>query len=176
MPLHKTILVSLAATALAGCDLTAPTPDAAVCVLRPVGESGVTGTIRFTPDGDQIRVAGEIRGLAPGEHGFHVHRFGDLRAAKDGSSAAGHFAPEGHDHGSPDESERHVGDLGNIRADESGVATVNKVDGRIALTGEHSILGRAIVVHADEDSFAGASGDAGARVAFGVIGRARGSR
>ncbi|MCA8949470.1 MAG: superoxide dismutase family protein [Planctomycetes bacterium] len=43
-------------------------------------------------------------------------------------------------------------------------------DDVIALGGEHSILGRALVVHAGEDTFEQPTGAAGARVAFGVIG------
>lgn len=113
---------------------------------------------------------GSIRGLKPGLHGFHVHQFGDLRKVDDGSSAGDHFAPHGHQHGRPDTESRHVGDLGNIEADVNGVAHVDKVDDVISLAGSNSILGRALVVHAGEDKFTPPSGDAGSRVAFGVIG------
>ncbi len=142
----------------------------AVAILRAVGDSGVTGSIHFETTEDGLRITGDVRGLEPGEHGFHIHQFGDLTATEDGTSAGGHFAPEGHDHGAPDADQRHVGDLGNIEADGSGNAAVDKVDDVVALTGPHSILGRAVVVHAGKDTFQGKSGEAGDRVAFGVIG------
>lgn len=41
---------------------------------------------------------------------------------------------------------RHVGDLGNIEADSSGVAKVDIADKVISLTGAHNIIGRTLVV------------------------------
>ena len=112
-----------------------------------------------------------ISGLKPGKHGFHVHQFGDLTLEKDGESAGGHFDPE-HTmhHGAPDAEVRHVGDLGNIEANDAGVAIVNTDDMKIQLNGPSSIIGRSIVVHVGEDKFTQPTGNAGGRVAFGVIG------
>ncbi|MCK5941512.1 MAG: superoxide dismutase family protein [Planctomycetes bacterium] len=148
-------------------------PARAVCVLRPVGDSGVTGRIELTRSGDKLRLTGEVRGLKPGLHGFHVHQFGDLSDASSGKSAGGHFAPRGMDHGRQSDETRHVGDLGNIEANEEGVAKVDITDRLIALHGAHSVLGRAIVVHADADDYSQPTGAAGPRVAFGVIGVAK---
>jgi Cu-Zn family superoxide dismutase len=67
-----------------------------------------------------------------------------------------------------------VGDLGNIVADADGNATIDITDSRAVLSGPHSIIGRSIVVHAKADQFTQPSGDAGPRVAFGVIGVAAG--
>lgn len=103
-------------------------------------------------------------------HGFHVHEFGDLQNLQNGSSAGGHFAPFGHAHGAAADSDRHVGDLGNIEADASGTATIDKRDTHLSFLGTSSILGRSVVVHAGEDTFGQPSGDAGDRVAIGVIG------
>ncbi len=41
---------------------------------------------------------------------------------------------------------RHVGDLGNVVADASGVANVNIEDKLLSLTGSNSIIGRSLVV------------------------------
>ena len=61
--------------------------------------------------------------------------------------------------------------MGNLEADENGKATYEQVDSSISLNGEHSIVGRAIIVHAGEDDLISQpTGDAGARVACGVIG------
>lgn len=142
----------------------------AVCVLMPIGESQVSGEIEFLKNGDEVRVTGEVRGLAPGKHGFHVHQYGDLTDREAGKSAGDHYNPTGKPHARPEERPRHVGDLGNIVANEEGVATIEITDPVIRLNGAHSIIGRGLVVHAGADEFTQPSGDAGDRVALGVIG------
>lgn len=147
----------------------------AVCVL--VGEGPVKGTVHFeqeTPNAP-VKVSGEISGLSKGLHGFHVHEFGDNTNGC--TSAGAHFNPHNKDHGGPTDADRHVGDLGNVTADTSGVAKVNIVDKVISLSGEMSILGRTVVVHADPDDLgkgghelSKTTGNAGARLACGVIG------
>ncbi len=142
----------------------------AQAVLVSVGESGVRGEVHFEQIDGRVRVHGTIEGLTPGEHGFHVHQYGDLSDLQAGDSAGGHFAPEGGPHGRPSDEQRHAGDLGNLVANEEGVATIDMNDDVLALSGERSILGRAIVVHEKADEFVQPSGGAGGRVAFGVIG------
>ena len=80
-------------------------------------------------------------------------------------------------HGAPTDIERHVGDLGNIKANSTGVATVNITDSLISLSGQHSIIGRALVVHDKIDDLGKGgteesrkTGSAGGRFACGVIG------
>ncbi len=142
----------------------------AVVRLEPVGDSDVRGQVRFQQSSDGLRVTGRIEGLTPGKHGFHVHQYGDLSDATEGKSAGGHYAPKGQPHGRPEDEQRHVGDLGNIVANEQGIASIEIMDDVIELNGETSILGRALVIHSGEDKFTQPSGDAGSRVAFGVIG------
>lgn len=142
----------------------------AVCVLEPIGKSGVTGTIMFEMLGNHVHVSGKINGLTPGKHGFHVHQFGDLTDSEKGESAAGHFNPHKMPHGAPDARTRHIGDLGNVEANSEGVAVVDQDDRLIKLSGGDSIIGRSVVVHAKPDSFVQPTGDAGGRVAVGVIG------
>ena len=79
-------------------------------------------------------------------------------------------------HGAPSDKERHAGDLGNIVADDKGVARVQLSDAQIPLGGPMSILGRSIVVHAVADDLGKGgneeslkTGNAGARVACGII-------
>ena len=151
----------------------AEAPQRAVCVLRgTAGHEGVHGIVTFTRQGDRVRVVAHVKGLTPGRHGFHIHTYGDL-SAPDGTSAGGHFNPEGVRHGLPGQRPRHVGDMGNLEADAHGVATLDRLDDRIRLSGPHGVIGRAIVVHAKPDDGGQPTGHAGARVAVGVIGIAR---
>lgn len=145
----------------------------AVAVLQPVGDSGVHGVVHFRKQGDVVRVEGRITGLSPGKHGFHVHEFGDLTDMEKGESAGDHFNPTDQPHGPPDGEARHVGDLGNIEANDQGIAIIEIEDRVLTLDGPYSILGRSLVVHEGEDMFTQPSGDAGGRLAFGVIGVAQ---
>jgi Cu-Zn family superoxide dismutase len=148
-------------------------PKKAICVLTPTMDSKVSGIVTFTQKDGAIDITGEITGLTPGLHGFHVHEFGDLNS-KDGSATGGHFNPENEKHGGPHGAERHVGDLGNIEADASGKATLKMTDKMIQLSGKHSIIGRGLIVHAKADDLKSQpTGDAGGRVAQGVIGAAK---
>ncbi len=144
--------------------------DKAVAVLIATGDSGVSGVVYFVKDGKAVHVTGTVKGLKPGEHGFHVHEYGDVTGVADGLSAGGHFNPEKKMHGKPGDTERHVGDLWNIKAGDDGVATIDIKDSKLELSGPHSILGRGLVVHANPDKFTQPVGDAGGRVAVGVVG------
>ena len=149
-------------------------PLKAVAVLHPTSGSKVGGTVTFTEEADGVQVHAEITGLTPGNHGFHVHEFGDCSAA-DASSAGAHFNPTHKPHAGPDTPERHLGDMGNVQADASGKATLKYVDHQISLANdERSVIGRSVVVHEKADDLRSQpSGDSGARIACGVIGRAK---
>merc|ERR1711976_1109857 len=125
----------------------------AVCVLKgdPKADHPVTGVVTFNQENasSPTQVTGEIKGLAQGEHGFHIHEFGDNTNGC--TSAGAHFNPAGKTHGAPEDEVRHAGDLGNVTAGDNGVAEINITDKLITLTGPNSIIGRTVVVHADED-------------------------
>ena len=133
-------------------------------------EGDVQGAVKFKQKpGQPTIIQGIIKGLKPGKHGFHIHEFGDL---SDGcASAGGHYNPEGVDHGSLEKG--HVGDLGNIVADKSGTSRFQIKAERVDLS---DVVGRAIVVHADEDDLGKGgdeeslkTGNAGDRLGCGVI-------
>ena len=145
----------------------------AVAVLHPTQGNNVTGTVTFSRTPNGIEVTGDVMGLSPGKHGFHIHQFGDC-TAPDGTSAGGHFNPENQPHAGPDQAKRHVGDLGNIVADSSGNAHYARTDSHLKFEGRDSIIGRAVIVHAGaDDLMSQPSGNAGPRVACGVIGIAK---
>lgn len=162
--------VLLAPLSLARADAIELHPKAAaVAHLKSANSTDVVGTVQFIPETGGMRVLAHIMNLSPGEHGFHVHEHGDL-SAPDLSSAGGHYNPTDEPHAAPHSARRHVGDLGNITASANGIATVDRLDSRIKLEGPHSIIGRAVIVHAKPDDFTSQpSGNAGDRVAGGII-------
>src|SRR5437868_14023875 len=174
-------LIGLMFLSFAGLIALAQTPAAkseasskAITVLHPTAGNKVSGTVTFTPVADGVQVHAELTGLTAGKHGFHVHEFGDCSAA-DASSAGAHFNPTNQPHAAPDAAARHEGDMGNVEADASGNATLDYVDHQISLWNDaKSAIGRAVVVHAKPDDLkTQPSGDAGGRIACGVIGWAK---
>src|SRR4029077_17674928 len=87
LPRARVALILLAA------GLAAPlAARAATATLEPASGSKVKGQATFSQDGSRVRATGEITGLTPGRHGFHLHDKGDCSAA-DAESAGGHFNP-----------------------------------------------------------------------------------
>ncbi len=172
------VLVSVAAlSSLVRAEDAPPAPAAAptvaVCVLHATEGNKVSGVVRFTEEGGKVKVVADVEGLTPdAKHAFHIHEFGDA-TSKDGSSAGGHFNPDGHKHGLPDAAEKHAGDLGNLQADKEGKAHYEITVEGVSVGGKNSILGRGVIVHAKVDDGGQPVGNAGARIACGVIGVAK---
>jgi Cu-Zn family superoxide dismutase len=146
-----------------------------VAHLAPTQGNNARGTVTFEPAADGVRITAHLEGLTPGNHGFHLHEVGDC-SAPDASSAGAHWNPTGHPHGGPDSPRRHAGDLGNVTADESGTAHLEREVKGLSLDGPHSLRGRSVLVHAKADDLTSQpSGDSGARLACGVIGPATAS-
>jgi len=147
----------------------AATAAKATVKLAPTANQTARGEVTFTTEAGGVKVAGQFSGLVFGEHGFHVHEKGDC-SAPDGSSAGGHFNPTTKPHAARDAAARHVGDLGNLKADPYGLARVDFVDTGLTLSGPNSIIGKAVIVHEKADDFTTQpTGNAGGRVACGVI-------
>jgi len=166
----------------------------AVCVLQNPKEQ-VYGVVNFLQEIDKVyqfpsrnigdvaplpksqrgtRVYGTIKGLPVGLHGFHIHTYGDLSNGCD--SAGPHFNPTQQDHGSLTSEVRHVGDFGNLES-QGGDVTFDFFVKDLNLFGSQSIIGRAVIIHADADDLGRTShplskttGNAGARLVCGVIG------
>ena len=152
---------------------SAQEPTKAIAVLHPTQGNHVEGMVTFTKSGDTIKIVADVTGLTPGKHGFHVHQFGDCSSV-DGSSAGGHFNPTKTPHAGHDVAQRHVGDLGNLEADASGKAHLELTDDLMTMNGEKSIIGRGVIVHEKEDDLKSQPvGNAGGRLACGVIGIAK---
>ena len=117
-----------------------------------------------------------LKGAKKGNHGFHIHETGNLL---DGcGSCKSHFNPTNKKHGGPDDTERHVGDLGNIYFDENKECKISFKDSKIKLRGnKFNIIGRSCVIHDGEDDLGRGgnaeslkTGNAGSRIGCAVIG------
>lgn len=138
---------------------------------------GVEGIVKFKEERNGVRIKYNISGLSDGKHGFHIHQYGDLT---DGcTSACSHFNPFNKSHGGLHSKERHLGDLGNIISLHN-ISKGNMFAKHVTLEscGKTSILGRMIIVHEDPDDLGKGgdiestkTGNAGKRLACGVIGR-----
>ncbi len=169
---------ALAALALAGCAVMAPSGPVAIAELMPTEGSSTSGTARFEQRGDKVLITAEVSGLSPGgEHGFHVHEKGDC-SAPDAMSAGGHFNPAGKPHGHHGQRERHAGDLPNLVADAYGVAKFSFATDLLTVApGPASVVGRALIVHRDPDDYkTQPTGNSGPRLACAVIKAAKASK
>jgi Cu-Zn family superoxide dismutase len=169
----KKMLPMLALVALAGCQMMGDSGEAARANAQLQATTGnkTFGEATFEQRGNKVHVVIYVQGLKPGqEHGLHIHEVGDCSSG-DGMSAKGHFNPFGKPHGMPGTAERHAGDLPALKAAKNGRAKVDvEVDGISVTPGPGSIIGRAVIVHADPDDFkTQPTGNAGARLACGVI-------
>jgi Cu-Zn family superoxide dismutase len=143
-----------------------------IAVLSPTEGNQTTGVVTFKPvEKGQVEIEAKLTGLPPNsKHAIHIHQYGDL-TSKDGKSAGDHYNPMGHPHGLPDKGNRHAGDFGNLETDQNGNANFKLTVDNISLAGRLSpIIGRAVVVHAKPDDGSQPLGNAGDRIAIGVIG------
>ena len=145
----------------------------AVAFVRPTEGNKAQGTVQFLRNSNNsIHITAHVEGLTPNaKHAIHIHEFGDCSSG-DGKSAGGHYNPEGVKHAGPHDEERHAGDLGNLTADENGIAHYELTVDNITLGGRRNpIIGHAVIIHAGEDDLKSQpTGDAGGRIGCGIIG------
>lgn len=151
---------------------TVSTTERAHVNLASASGSLVSGRLIVTPMAGGVHLRGEIGGLTPGSaHAIHIHEKGDCTAV-DASSAGGHFNPMKEAHGKVGTPTHHAGDMDNIVADAKGVAQVDAhASGPVLGGGEaNDAIGKAVIVHAGQDDYTSQpAGNAGARVACGII-------
>jgi Cu-Zn family superoxide dismutase len=154
--------------AITGCAMLHHGPSAKA-KLAPTQGNTANGIVTFTQHDSKVIVDADIAGLAPGLHGFHIHEKGDCSAA-DATSAGGHFNPTHQPHGDPSGHAHHAGDLPMLNAGADGRAKLHVEVDWLALQGDQSAIGKAVVVHQKMDDFTSQpAGNSGARVACGVI-------
>jgi len=166
-------------------DTTGMAPDTALSVAEsgPEGDSARAeildasgrglGAVILSAQGEKVKLTGALVGLAPGEHGFHIHETGRCEPPAF-ESAGPHLAPGGNPHGFHAEGGPHAGDLPNLVAGSDSIATVDQSTSLVGLRGGLTALldddGSALVVHAAPDDYVSQpAGDSGDRIACGVI-------
>ena len=172
----STALATTAMLSLAACSSIGELPSERVGQAQLQFANGLpAGTAQLVSNGDVVTLAVVASGLEPGEHGFHLHTTGKCEAPGF-TSAGGHLNPSGKEHGSMNPAGKHLGDLPNLVVDASRTASAD-VDLGPASTNLLNTLfdadGTAIVIHAGADDYrSDPAGDAGSRVACGVLRRA----
>lgn len=169
--------LSIAALTFGGCQSSHVSQwngvHSAVAVMHATAGNNVAGWVMFEDVDGGVRVTAEVTGLTPNQkHAFHIHQYGDGRAA-DGTSAGSHYDPQHTMHHADVNMAmpHHAGDLGNLQADANGRASYNKVIDDITVAGLTSpIIGRGVIIHVGVDQFSQPVGAAGGRMAFGAIG------
>lgn len=142
---------------------------AVACFQSPT----IQGEVVFTPKRGGLAVTATFTKLPNGEHGFHIHKAGDLRG-EGCQGACEHFDLTGSQHGADPTSKapRHTGDLGNIEGPRCRKTYFLK-----ELTPE-DLYGRSVIVHADPDDLgkgehedSHTTGHSGKRIGCAIIGR-----
>ena len=128
----------------------------ATCTVKKnSGVAPVHGVIRLSQkaSGGKTTLVVDLKGfnhtLRVTKHGFHVHEKGNLSESCNGAGA--HYNPKHKSHGAPSDSNRHVGDLGNVEVNTEGEVQTEIKDSLVSLIGKYSVIGRAIVVHELQD-------------------------
>jgi superoxide dismutase, Cu-Zn family len=154
----------------------------AFAVLRDASGQQV-GFAVFRERRGATAVQAEVRQVAPGFHGFHVHAVG--QCVPPYTSASGHYNPTGAAHGD------HAGDLPTLLVNQNGTGRLEFDTDRFSIGDLFDADGSALIVHAGRDNYANiptryhshtedtfgpdsetrATGDAGARAACGVVQR-----
>lgn len=127
-----------------------------------------TVTVQPTPSGFSI-VTLDLQGLPPGQVAVHLHETGTCEGPSF-ESAGGHLALEGQEHGVMVESGPHVGDLPNLHVPESGEVMVEHFVPELTADVITDDDGTAFIIHGGTDDYESQpSGDAGDRIACGVV-------
>lgn len=156
----------------------------AIAEMRSHNGTKVLGYLFFDEDTNGTHIYGNLEGFSDltsdGLKGFHIHSKGNTKVCCE--SLGGHYNPHKKTHGDRLKEdgttinlERHLGDLGNIEI-KNGKTQINIIDPLIRLSGDHSIIGRSIIIHSDQDDLgkgghkdSKTTGNSGFRTAYGII-------
>ncbi len=174
-PLTACAVALAAATGFAAV-AHAETKTVSMNLISAEGGGAPIGTIEIKDSADGLILKPDLKGLPPGEHGFHLHanpscapgeQDGKMAA---GIAAGGHFDPhETHKHLGPDATDGHQGDLPVLTAAADGSVTGTLTAPHLKLA---DMIGHAVMIHAGGDNYADQPkplGGGGPRIACGVV-------
>ena len=170
----KLFLTLVVAAAAAGLAYAGSAKVAGVALMKGTApDSKIQGKVAFEETGDGLKVKADFTGVPAGEHGFHIHEFGSCEDL--GKAAGGHYNPLDmhHGHAANDGLKKaHAGDMGNIQAGEDGQASLEvTLPKKLGLVnGKFNVAGRAVILNEKQDDFGQPLGNAGGRIACGLIG------
>jgi Cu-Zn family superoxide dismutase len=133
----------------------------------------VQGEVVFSDRKSGLYIEAVFTKLPKGQHGFHIHKAGDLRGEGCKMACDHYHKGKPCSHGGPPgwKGERHTGDLGNVEGE--GSYTYTLIDVCV-----DEIIGRSVIVHADMDDYGIGNQDdslttchSGSRIDCAVIGR-----
>jgi Cu-Zn family superoxide dismutase len=164
----RSLVPTIAIALLAACatpDQLGPVEGPSVPLVNSAGASAGAVQAEHRATGTYLRIA--VQGLAPGEHGLHLHTVGRCEGP-DFKSAGAHWNPAGKQHGHLNPQGAHAGDLPNLTVSSNGRGALN------FLVASHALAdadGTSLVIHAKPDDYkTDPSGNSGDRVACAVVG------
>jgi superoxide dismutase, Cu-Zn family len=133
------------------------------------------GNVAISEVAQGLRIFAQAENVPSGLHAFHIHETGQCEPP-DFESAGGHYNPTGKQHGWDNPEGHHAGDFANVHVHEDGALAVEYFTNAVTLSeGETTLFdddGSAVVLHENPDDYqTDPAGDAGNRIACGVISR-----
>lgn len=159
--MKKLFVIAISAAAMVSCGTSK------TYTINSKSGTQTQGTAKFTQKGSNVVMDLNAYKLTPGVHAVHIHEKGDCSSA-DASSAGGHWNPTTENHGKWGMGEHHMGDIGNLIADNSGTGRILFKTDKWCMgcsDPNKNIYGKSIIIHEKRDDFnTQPTGNAGGRV------------
>lgn len=165
----------------AGQASSAPQATEVASAVMMDSDGQMMGTVALTGSAHGVLVRTDLTRVAPGVHAFHIHETGKCEGP-DFKSAGGHYDPGNREHGFLSPKGQHAGDLPNIFVGPSQTLSNEIFAWQVSLdpNAENTLFdtdGSSLVIHAKPDDYrTDPAGDAGNRIACGVIRRTAGGK
>ena len=134
-------------------------------------DSKITGTVTLTEEKGGLTVVAKLTHVPQGAHGFHIHAVGNCGDM--GKAAGGHFNPDKSPHGlypMDGPMKAMAGDMGNINVATDGSGDFSVFMPGLTLNeGKYAVNGLSVILHEKKDDFSQPAGNAGGRIACGII-------